>query len=281
MDSTYADPTPALSAKDLIDTARSSLGYLPTSPRQQLGSPESDSLRRLWRTSSSFAVDIPDTPSPRTPSSNNRPLAKRVQSAPDIREILKSSPPTLVFHDGPSPGRIGTTEAMQTLLNLPTREAREARQAREGEVEEGVVWLRSPVTSPNRPCSRKRYLGAVEVGHGVTSSPKRIRLLAETMPPRSPVDRKGPSSARRFGIRTPPRSSPPPRQPPRTEARTAPLLPALSLLSALSLESAAKSKMIAHAAAREAQVDNGKKHKPTSLRSRMKVAAKRVGAVKG
>jgi hypothetical protein len=270
-----ADPISALSAKDLIDTAHSSLGYLPISPRQQLGSPENDSLRRLWRTSSSFAVDIPDTPSPRAPSSSNRPLAKRVQSAPDIREILKSSPPTPVFRDGPIPRRIGTAEAMQTVLGHP------AEAARECEVEEGVMWLRSPVTSPSGRCPRKRNLGTMEVGYSVASSPKRIRLLAETLPPRSPVDRIGPSSARRFGIRTPPRSSPPPPQPPRSETRTAPVLPAQSLLSALSLESVANSQLVTREAAWKTPVGNGKKNKPTSLRSRMKWAAKRLGAVKG
>jgi hypothetical protein len=81
----------------LITTAHDSLGYLiPSVPL----SPEDDSIRAAWRSSSHACLDIPDfgsTISPR-PSPTNTNKKRRMQSAPDILEF-KTSPKT------PSPTR--------------------------------------------------------------------------------------------------------------------------------------------------------------------------------
>jgi hypothetical protein len=108
----------ALSGQDLITTAHDSLGYLvPSIPL----SPEDDSIRAAWRSSSHACLDIPDfgsTISPRpsptnTKTNTNTNKRRRMQSAPDILEF-KTSPTT------PSPTRrphtIRTGRALIDLL---------------------------------------------------------------------------------------------------------------------------------------------------------------------
>lgn len=80
----HADYVVALTAERLLAAAHQALGYnTSTTSLTQLASPESDSMRAMWKSSSSVVVtDIPDLPS--SMSSPERPSPRRIHSAPDL-----------------------------------------------------------------------------------------------------------------------------------------------------------------------------------------------------
>ncbi|ORY34864.1 hypothetical protein BCR39DRAFT_515200 [Naematelia encephala] len=138
----------ALHAADLVAAAHRSLGYAPPNP---LASPEHDSIRAAWRSSSIACLDIPDTPSPKC---SPIPM-KRVQSAPDLFEIHKISPPTprLSSPRGyiiSTPRREMVSTTRRGIISIPSRVLRTSRVLRhalDSEVEDHS-WPRTPITSP-------------------------------------------------------------------------------------------------------------------------------------
>ena len=159
-----------MAAPELVATAHRSLGYL-TSP---ISSPQDDSIRAAWRSSSAAALtDIPEFPTP----SPERPSPRRMRSAPDI---LKVSPPT------PISSYLVRRPPLQTAERL-----RNAMFGDEGSL--GCGGVRTPITSP----VRKGGLGSplrdsgsnkrqrVDQGDLPISSPPRLIFL-EINQPRTP-----------------------------------------------------------------------------------------------
>ena len=92
---------PALTSNDLLEEAHKALGYGLTSSTSS-PSPRDDSIKALWRSSSAANLtDIPDLPTP----SPDRPSPRRMQSAPDLRAIIKASPCTPIRRK-PARGRV-------------------------------------------------------------------------------------------------------------------------------------------------------------------------------
>lgn len=88
----HADYLIALTAEQLLTVAHQALGYdLSSMSLAQLASPESNSMKAMWRSSSSIAVtDMPDLPSPI--ASPERPSPRRIHSAPDLTTNPTPSP---------------------------------------------------------------------------------------------------------------------------------------------------------------------------------------------
>lgn len=193
---------------ELIKTAHKSLGYLP-GPLILSGSPESDSVRALWRTASDHALDvIPDTLSPVKPS-GERMMRQRMRSAPDLWEIYKTSPPT-PRSSGVHAFRQSSPRSRNAVKDVGER-MREAARAVDPAVLEirhelesarclgdalltprssPVKRLGSPLFTPS-PDKRVRRKTTYACTHQIdTKSPARLRSVLPvlpTPPPTSPV----------------------------------------------------------------------------------------------
>ncbi len=218
--------------------AHRSLGYL-TSP---VTSPQDDSVRAAWRSSSAAALtDIPDSPTP----SPERPSPRRMHTAP---EILKVSPPTPIFST-----RKRSREPLQTATRLQSAMLDDDDES----IGAARGVLRTPLTSPVKgktlgspmvsPPSRKRRYDQ-EDGEGHTSPPRLGSSRQPVAPSRQPLTSSLPRS-------TPPHISPSPAQ---TGVATIRCIP--SRLYPIRSQRP------------EIPIVGRKRSKPLSLRSRMRLA---------
>ncbi|WVQ79314.1 hypothetical protein IAT38_001411 [Cryptococcus sp. DSM 104549] len=145
--------TEALTAQSLTQTAHAALGYNLTSPSPR--SPEENSIAAAWRSHSTLAiVDFADIFSP--------PAPQRTKSAPDFRlGVDKESPPSPRSSPRGRGGR-GREAWAQTGKRLREAVTWVEGQGHEsdddGEEDEGVRWLKSPVSSPQKGSPQKSSL---------------------------------------------------------------------------------------------------------------------------
>lgn len=156
--------TLALHTQELITTAHQSLGYnIAPGPI----SPEHDSIRTAWRSSSQACLDVPDS------GGTPRRSPRRGQSAPDVLEfVTKISPPTPVRSIHQAETGNGTGRRMQAALGLET----EAGDGDSNHEEVGIgrgreqeqILPPTPTTSP-----AKRWVPMTSIQHKTTT--KRAR----------------------------------------------------------------------------------------------------------
>lgn len=156
---------PALTATSLLQEAHKALGYA-QSANTPSPSPRDDSIKALWRSSSATNLtDIPDMPTP----SPGRPSPRRMQSAPDLREMIKASPGT------PTRRQAAPRER---LFDLIPAQAKHEEEPSTMEVETGLERLGN-LSPSGRHLS---YESSVRPGRATRSvDPMPARALTEVM----------------------------------------------------------------------------------------------------